>query len=391
MARRPNLVPTYRLHRPTGQAVTTLRGAAGNRRDVYLGEYNSPASKAEYQRVIAEHTTCPAATVLKRNSANLTVNELILAFKVFAEGYYTTQEQSEYKYALRPVRELYGPTPAGSFGPIALKTVRQRMVEAGWSRGVANQRIGRVRRVFKWAVAEELVTQDVWAALTAVPGLKRGKTTARECPPVKPVPEAFVNAVRPFVSRHVWGLIMFQRLTGCRPGEACLLRWVDIDMTGSVWLFRPHTHKTAHLNRDRAIAIGPRGQELVRDFLVPDLAAYLFSPRRSMEEYHATIRSKRWTKVQPSQVSRAKARPKKAPGEHYTPCSYAQVIAKACGRAGVPAWGPNRLRHSFATEIRKRFGIEPVQSLLGHARLNTSEIYAERDMSLALRIAGEVG
>jgi hypothetical protein len=35
-------IPTYRLHRQSGQAVVTLRDAVGLRRDVLLGRYNTP-------------------------------------------------------------------------------------------------------------------------------------------------------------------------------------------------------------------------------------------------------------------------------------------------------------------------------------------------------------
>jgi hypothetical protein len=41
--------PSYRLHRPSGLAVTTLNG-----RDVYLGRFGSPESRAEYDRLLME-------------------------------------------------------------------------------------------------------------------------------------------------------------------------------------------------------------------------------------------------------------------------------------------------------------------------------------------------
>ena len=43
---------------------------------------------------------------------------------------------------------------------------------------------------------------------------------AREKEPVGPVDDAVVDATIPFLNRHVRGLVEFQRLTGCRPGEA---------------------------------------------------------------------------------------------------------------------------------------------------------------------------
>ena len=42
-------IPKYRLHKPSGQAVVTLSG-----RDFYLGRFETKASRAEYDRHIAE-------------------------------------------------------------------------------------------------------------------------------------------------------------------------------------------------------------------------------------------------------------------------------------------------------------------------------------------------
>jgi hypothetical protein len=44
-----------------------------------------------------------------------------------------------------------------------------------------------------------------------------------------------------------------------------------------------------------------------------------------------------------------------------------------------------------ATEIRKQFGLEAAQIILGHAQADVTQIYAERDSGLAIRIAKEVG
>jgi hypothetical protein len=51
---RRNHVPTYRLHKQSGQAVVTLPDGLGNRRDVLLGRYGSTESRKEYTRVLAE-------------------------------------------------------------------------------------------------------------------------------------------------------------------------------------------------------------------------------------------------------------------------------------------------------------------------------------------------
>ena len=68
-----------------------------------------------------------------------------------------TGELDNYRDSLRPLRRLYGRTPAADFGPLALKAVRQAMIDAGLARTTINQRVGRIVRLFKWAVENELV------------------------------------------------------------------------------------------------------------------------------------------------------------------------------------------------------------------------------------------
>src|SRR4051794_19164124 len=110
--------PSYRLHRPTGQAVVTIDG-----QDCYLGKHSTPASRAEYDRLIAEWLA--NGRRLPRGH-DLTVAELILAYFRHCEGYYRkddkpTKEPGNIKLALRPLRQLYGHTLARDFGPLALK------------------------------------------------------------------------------------------------------------------------------------------------------------------------------------------------------------------------------------------------------------------------------
>ena len=57
----------------------------------------------------------------------------------------------------------------------------------------------------------------------------------------------------------------------------------------------------------------------------------------------------------------------------------------------MPVWYPYRLRHTYGTRVRKEFGLEAAQVLLGHSRADVTQVYAERDSALAERIAREVG
>ena len=57
---------------------------------------------------------------------------------------------------------------------MALKAVRQAMVDAGLCRRTVNQRVARVVRVFRFGVENELVPAAVHQALKAVAGLRSG-------------------------------------------------------------------------------------------------------------------------------------------------------------------------------------------------------------------------
>ena len=50
------------------------------------------------------------------------------------------------------------------------------MIKQGLARGVVNHRISRIKRMFKWAVAEELVPSAVFHGLQAVSGLRYGRS-----------------------------------------------------------------------------------------------------------------------------------------------------------------------------------------------------------------------
>lgn len=341
----------------------------------------------------------PAAPApdLNDSAPSVSINQLILAFWDHVQEHYRrpdgshTTEPDNYRHSLKPLRQLYGDTPATQFSPLKLKAVRRQMIEADLSRGCINQRVGRIVRMFKWAVAEEIVPEAVYSALAAVPGLQKGRSAARESDPIGPVVTEHVEAVLPFVLPPVRAMIELQRLTGMRSTDVCLMRGRDIDMSADVWLYRPHHYKTAHTGKGYVICLGPRAQEILRPWLRENPEEYLFSPREAMAAFRAAQRAARTSKVQPSQVNRARRRPRKFFGERYNYHSYGKAVRIACERAGVPHWHPHQLRHTRGTEVRRCYGLDGTQAVLGHEHAKTSEIYAEKNLGLAKKIAAEMG
>ena len=66
---------------------------------------------------------------------------------------------------MRPLRKLYGRSKAVDFGPLALKAVREEMIDAGITRKRINQHVGRIGRMFAWGVSQELIPVTILHAL----------------------------------------------------------------------------------------------------------------------------------------------------------------------------------------------------------------------------------
>lgn len=390
-------VAKYRFHKGSGQALVQISG-----RRIYLGKYDSPESKEKYRRLLAESLANPTVQPdggPTQSAGALSVNELILAYWQYALGYYQkhgklTGETHNIRAALRPLRQLYGSTPAADFGPDALEVVQRSMIESRLSRNVINGRVCRIKRMFRWASKKKKhVPKETYYGLKAVEGLQHGRFGVRETAPVTLIPDENVAAVLPHVNPVVRAMIQIQELAGMRPQDIRNMRTCDLDMTGDVWIYKPWTHKTEHRGHVRRIAIGPKAQAILRPFLKPhDPAAYMFSPKEAVEMLRAERRRARKTPLTPSQRARKpKNKPKRAPGGQYTKSSYEYAIVRGCRKAKVPRWGPNRLRHNCATKVRKRYGIEATAAVLGHRLGVITEVYAETVFEKAIEVMREMG
>jgi integrase len=396
---RPNHVPSYRLHKQSGQAVVTLTDSqTGARKDTLLGGYGTPESREVYGRVLAEWEA-RGRRLQDTAPTDATVAELLVRFLKHAEGYYRDPESggptSEYREFVRTAAALtdtYPHLPAAAFGPAQLKVVRDRMIGLDWSRTTVNQRVRRVRHIWKWGAEDGLVPASTWHGLCVVRGLQAGRSAARETAGRRPVTDDVVDATLPFLPRHVRGLIQFQRLTGCCPAEACRLRMADVDTTGPVWIYAPPRHKCSWRGHRRQIGIGPQAQDLLGEFLVGlSSDEYVFSPYRQRDERYAAMRAVRKMKVQPSQQNRRAMKPKKVPGNRFLPASMGRAIQVACKKANVPAWHPYQFRHAAGAKARRLGGLDAAQALLGHKTLSMTEHYSKLNVEDVVKVAERLG
>ena len=276
-------LPSYRLHKASGQSIVTLGG-----RDFYLGPHGTPASRAKYQRLIREYVNAGFRMPTEGEDQDLTVAQLVKRYQAFAEREYKnpdgTPTGTVYNtiLALRALFEHAADVPVTAFGPKLLIQVRETLVEAGLARVTINARIGIIKRAFKWAAENELIPASVFHGLSTVRGLRRGRGGARETERIRPVPEDHVQKAIPFMPEPVQAMVKLQLMTAARPGEIVTMRACDIDRTGKTWLYRPVLHKNSWLEAEREIPLGPQAREIVSKWMRPGLQEqYLFSPRES--------------------------------------------------------------------------------------------------------------
>src|SRR5262245_7445772 len=121
MPRPSNNIPSYLRHGATGRAFCRVRLANGQRHDIYLGAWNSASSKAEHSRIVA--LVAANGGVYPDATADLTVNEALVRYAKFIDGYYRTADGTptttlrNIKITLGYLKRLFGPTPLADFGP----------------------------------------------------------------------------------------------------------------------------------------------------------------------------------------------------------------------------------------------------------------------------------
>lgn len=409
MARPRNCTPTVRYHKPSDSAYLDFRDpVTDRRRSIRLGKWGSKEAKQEHARVLSELASGRADP-----GESATVAELCLSFLKWATSYYLkdgkpTGELYPLRDAIKVLRQTHGHVGVNEFTPRALVAVRERMVALDWCRRSINKQVARIRRAFKWGVAEMLVRPDTLTALSAVAPLKEGRSQAREKDRTTAVPDAVVADTLPHLSGVVRAMVQLQRATGMRPGELVRLRPCDIDRTGDVWSYAPARHKCQHLGRVRVVMFGPRAQAVLAPFLARDPQAYCFNPRESVAELRERQKADRTARDGGSGGSRKKKAddPKRRAGGRYTTSSYTHAIKGGVRRANerrerlagadnydpLPEWSGNQLRHAAAAEIAERMDLEKARATLGHSAPAMTANYAKSaDGRMAAEVARLLG
>lgn len=410
MSRPANGIPPYRKH-CRGQAFCVHNG-----KTTWLGKWGTDESRAKYRRFLQslEASDQSTATVAPISAADHSlVMQLIDSYLLHAERYYVdrngrpSKEFRGVEWALMQATPLFGEEPVSAVGPRMIRDLQNNLIARDYARSYINKTVGRVRRMFKWCCANDLCPPEIYQRLACIGGLPKGRTNARENGDVKPVAWPIVAATLPYMTHVLKAMVQVQYLGAMRPSEVCEMRGCDIDRRGETWFYRPADHKNDWRGHSRIVPLLPQAQAILAPFLNRNERDHFFSPRESEQARLAGVvgksRPTRRTPIYPSEL-RAREEKRAARGriasprlrDHYSEGSYRQAVSYAIEKSAadgcaLPSWHPYQLRHAMATDVAQQFGIDAAATWLGHATIDSTGIYVERQLSELSRLASKVG
>ena len=347
-------IPKLCHHKPSGRAFVRV-----DRKFKYLGFWGDPDTEAAYNAFVVEYLAGKESAIPKpRRTQGIAMRQLTEIYLEYSEAYFSAGEMPGIRAMTKRVNEVVGDIAAASFSPRMFKRVREAMIKAGNSRKYCNQQHNRMAAMLSYGVEQELIPASVPAAIREVKKLKPGRSDAKERPKVQPVPDGDILAAIECMPDVVAIMVQLQLLLGCRPGELWTMTPEQVDRNRDPWVYTPTAHKNAWREKERAITVGPHSRELLSPFLLRPAGELCFT----------SLTGRPWDRF-----------------------SYRDAIHDACKLAEVPCWNPYQLRHNAGTEVRRLFGLEAVQSVLGHASRSVSEVYAAPEDALRDEVAKKIG
>jgi integrase len=378
--------PTYKTQTAKG---TLYAYSRVNGRKVALGRAGTPVTLAKLSRLQAEWDAT-RHEFERADTTRLTVAEVAERFIQYesdrtAAGLITDKTLHAARTAANAVvfEPEHAMTPAATFGPKSLRAIQTRLratpcddrrgrysggrTPPSLSRGEVNRRVNLIRRMFRWAICEELVPASVLTALETVPGLRAGEARDNDHrAPADPVAVAATIADLARKSHHGMAeLLALLRWTGCRPDEGCRLTAADVFETPEGPELRIQEHKTRkHTGADRIVPLNARAAGIVRAAL---------ERGRSLDPSRRLF------------LSRSR--------NPLTPGGLFQAVRRAAAAAGVPHWTPYQLRHLSAIEMIEAGATEAeAAAAIGHTPNSTViRRYSRGREKLARRGADRIG
>jgi integrase len=363
-----------------------------NRKTTYHGPFGLAQTTANYKKWLSEYlaqadTQIPTTPTDKKDP---TIADLVVHFSKWADMYFrnpaTGKPTSQIHVLKSAIRELkdYLQTPIAEFTPRDLIAVRAGLVHRDimpqsiftkrkkLTISSVNGLIIKIRMMFKRGVEWGLVPINVFSALMCVKPLSwRTAPTLRDPAPIQPVDEAHLDRIQPHLAPVYRVLMSVHLATGMRIKELIGMRWSEISqhpVKPWLYVYQPTTHKNSHRKQDRKIFIHESFVNLMK------------MTRKPLWEKDFV-----W-------CSKGKGINAGYSGQMTTAAYYLAVKSaikkhNKISKVKVPNFTPLQIRHTVATKINESHGIQAVAAVLGHAKINTAQIYAETSFTAAMEIA----
>jgi len=323
-------------------------------------------------------------------TGDVLISELAAGFIQHAESRNMDKaDVGHFKTTIGYLVEVYGGLSVNEFSPKKLKIVRDQMVKAGTlSRPMINKYVGKIRTIFSWGIAEEVINPNIEHSLRALKALRKGEQGTIDRPPRKNVSDHVVERTLPFLSPTVSAMVQLQRMAGMRPSEIFCMRVGDIDRSrgNGLWYYMPGSYKTERYVGAIEFPFGEAEQKLIAPYLEGKKPSdSVFSPRQAVQERRDRERAERKSKRTPSQAERDRQRAKNPAdrmGDFYDKSSYWRAVQHGIKKGNqhlpdeeqIPHWSPYQLRHLTHTplsepkdEIAKQKWSEKVEALKAQA------------------------
>lgn len=359
---------------------------------------------AAYHRWLA--AWCAAAELGRREHAMgqgpagaMTVAELVEAHAEHAARHYRregrpTGEAANFASAMKAVVQVFGDEPAEGLRARHLHELRAVWRARGMTATGVNQYGKRLQRVVRWGVSMDLLSEAPLMRLASVLPVRDAEAGYRRkarkrVPPVEEVERVMAGAVP--VKRDLLGLMLE---SGMRPNEAVAIRPVDIHTGAEPWVYVPPWHKNTERNKQRWIYLGPRCRARLMPYMTRELHLPCFRPQEAVDQQEARRREayrpppdgwdyRQWD----SYRRRLERRGHSRYGQAYTTASLNRAVEALCEAAGVEKFTVGALRHLAEARMEQALiagGMRPEVArhmagvYLGHARLETTAMYAQR-------------
>ena len=232
------------------------------------GRRNRQQAEHKFHELMLQRGKNPAP-----ESGEHTVASIIEAYLTHARTRYASRTYYERRRYLQLFAEAHGWRKVNDRDCLPLHLTSWLDAHPDWqSDWTLNQIVNVIQRPFNWAARQRLIAANPFRGVTHRPGEPRRPLTDAEFQALlrvtsvwakrrryqKPRPSDVKKRKHPSVGARFRQLLIFLRFTGARPGEACRLKWVDIDLDKAVIVLHQHkTSRTQRVKKPRVIPLTP--------------------------------------------------------------------------------------------------------------------------------------